>query len=126
MKFKIEVRHHGTSEVWWETFDKEEVTDEATAKAWAIKTIARFNDTLRPKELPREFAGGVLLLGAGTRKHDWSKMNLYTIEDHRGHYDNVECKNCGARARRYGLDRIKRQKGYTARKWDNCPGQIKK
>lgn len=121
MKFQIEVRDT-KSGPWWETFDEEECNDEASIKAWAEATIARYNDTLRPGERPRTFIGGIKILGDGTRKHRWTKTAIVTQADHRGTFDKVKCTACGAVARRYGLDRIKMQKPFTAKRWKNCPG----
>lgn len=122
MKFQIEVLEKGARASWWETYDKEEVVDEATARAYAKKMIDYFNSTLRSGEKRRSFVGGIKLIDEGTREHKWTKSNVVTLADHRGAFDNVTCKTCGARARRYGLWNLKMQRGYTAKKWKTCPG----
>ena len=124
MKFQIEVRDERGGP-WWETFDEEECKDEASIKAWVERTIARYNDTLRPHESPRTFVGGIKIVGDGTRQHKWTKLNVFTQDDKaRGAYDKLRCTQCGAIARRYGVDHIKMQKGYTAKKWRSCPGVV--
>lgn len=122
MKFQIEIAEQGVSERRWESFDEEECHDEASIKEWAEATVKRFNDSLRPGERPREFCGGIKIIGEGARLHRWTKRNLTTQGDWRGVFDNVQCTVCGARARRYGIDTIKMQKSYTAKKWKTCPG----
>lgn len=39
-------------------------------------------------------------------RHDWDKKNLVTLRDRKGHYDEVVCKNCGIRGRRYNFDTV--------------------
>lgn len=125
MKFRIESGHQGDTDAWWEDYDKEEVVDEATAKAWAQATIQSFNDTLRPKEKPRRFTGRVEFLGAGTKEHRWVKLNWTTKADHRGNFDMMRCERCGAEGRRYSLGQfgVKRGAPWKAKKWIKCPGQ---
>ena len=125
MKFSIEVGTKGGTDAWWEDFDKEEVTDEATARAWAEKTIQRFNDTIqRQNEKPRRFVGGVKLLGGGTKEHRWVKLNLGTKSDHRGIFDMMRCERCKAEGRRYSFGQfgVKRGAPWKAKKWAKCPG----
>jgi hypothetical protein len=37
-------------------------------------------------------------------KHDWEKKNFEPIHSKGRHYDRLECRNCGAKARRFGKD----------------------
>ena len=123
MKFRIEVKNK-TGDPWWETYDKEEVVDEASGRAWAINLIEWFNSTLRNGEEKRYFTGSVEVLGKGTKKHRWRKKNIVTQADHHGAFDVMECERCGARARRYGLTSYKMQRGFTTKQYETCPGEI--
>lgn len=121
MKFQIEVT--SARGEWWETYDEASVTTDADAVAFGTRTVAYFNDTLRPHEDPRTFTGKVRILGPGKGgSHDWEKRNLMTLSDHRGLFDNVQCRSCGVTARRYGLGHIKRSAQYRAKKYDFCAG----
>lgn len=127
MKFRIEVQEKRRSTLLpanWETYDKEEVVDEATARLFAEQTLEYFNSTLRTGELPRVFTGRVELLGEGTKQHRWRKLNSVTQMDHHGMFDRMECERCGAKARRYGLMSLKRTKPYDGKKYEHCPGKV--
>lgn len=122
MNFKIQVESAGAT--WWETYDEPDCPDEAAIRAWAAAACERFNATLRGNETPRSFTGCIEIIGEGKGQgHSWTKMNLVSLQDHRGVFDNVRCTVCDARARRYGMDSIKMQKGFTAKKWKRCPGE---
>lgn len=126
MKFQIQVGTKGSTDSWWESYDKEEVTDEATAQSWATETIQMFNDSIRnPKERPRRFIGGVRILGEGSKEHRWVKQNWGTKSDHRGSFDMMKCERCGCEGRRYALGQfgVKRGATWKAKKWKNCPGK---
>lgn len=124
MKFEIEVGIKAGADVWWEGFDKEEVTDEASAKKWAEATIQSFNESLRPTEKARRFVGGVRLLAEGSKEHRWVKLNWGTKSDHRGSFDMMRCERCGCEGRRYGMGQrgVKRGAAWKAKKWVKCPG----
>lgn len=127
MKFRIEVQEKRRSTLLpanWETYDKEEVVDEVTAREFAEKTLAYFNATLHRGELPRVFTGQVELLGEGTKMHRWRKLNIITQSDQHGNFDLLKCERCGAKARRYGLAHIKRTKPYDGKKYATCPGEV--
>jgi len=126
MKFQIEVGTQGAADAWWETFDKEEVTDEDSARKWAEATISAFNNTIQNhKEKPRRFIGGVRILGEGLKEHRWGKLNWGTKSDHRGSFDMMRCERCGCEGRRYALGQlgVKRGAAWKAKKWKNCPGE---
>ena len=125
MRFQIEVGMKDTKDVWWEDYDKEDVVDEATARAWAENTVQQFNDTITDKREPlRCFTGGVKILGKGSKEHRWTRLNWTTMSDHRGVFDMMRCERCGAEGRRYGLGErgIKRGAAWKAKKWKSCPG----
>lgn len=122
MKFQIEVGVKVGADVWWESFDKEEVTNEATARKWGEKTIQAFNASLRRGEVARRFVGGVRLISEGVKEHKWVKLNWGTKSDHRGSFDMMRCERCGCEGRRYGLGEggVKRGATWKAKKWKHC------
>lgn len=128
MKFEMLISHAGnTSEhAWVETDDRDDLENEAAILAWATRIVASFNATLKPYEKPRTLHS-VRIVGDSVprpKPHHFLKVNLVTLSDHRGAFDNVACEHCGCKARRYGLARIVRQKGFTAKKWDSCLGKL--
>lgn len=55
MKFKIRVKNE--KDDWWEEYEKN--CDDP--ELWALEIVERFNETLRPRELPRELLEVVIL-----------------------------------------------------------------
>ncbi len=53
--------------------------------------------------------------------HAWEKKNLITISSRHGGYDEMICKNCGIRGRRYRLDIVYVSESYSLSKAFNCP-----
>jgi len=94
--------------------------------AWdyAEAIVRRFNNTLKPGELPSKVvdlyedldgADDVYVL------HCWRKVNLFTLADHSGMYDKYRCERCGITGKRFGLsDVVRRDKKYAAKKYENC------
>jgi hypothetical protein len=102
---------------WEEEYDKLV----ADPRKWAEETVARFNATLYPKELPRRLVD-VILVG-DSEQHDWHKINLVTVSDHLGRlYDILRCKRCGVTAKRFGLEDIRRDRQFKAKKYAKCKG----
>lgn len=124
MKFIMIVGHADNADSSWREEDnRPELETEEQVRAWANEVIARFNATLRPYEKARALRGIEFDAGSAVAPHRWVKKSLVTQTDsQRGMFDLVECVHCGCVARRYGLSRIKRQKPYTAMKWNSCPG----
>jgi len=108
VKFRIRCRYaDGTGEPWWENYEKPGVTSLKEAEEWAEATIDSFNSTLRPHERARKLLAVELLPDDTDVKrfvsHNWEKTNLITKASRGMSFDEMECKNCGATGRRYGL-----------------------
>ena len=105
MKFRMIVKYKDSdAPPWNEDQDRPEIMSMEDAQAWSKAIIERFNDTLRPHENPRELVGVEDLHDAESEKHVWRKTNLVTIMgEHFGHWDTMECENCGITGKRHGL-----------------------
>jgi hypothetical protein len=128
MKFKIQVRQ-GEMNLWWEEFSYNEVTDHATAEAFAKNMIADFNETERLRYGARAHLRELLaveFIGEGPLQHEWEKANLVTIMSRSGSYDLMRCRVCGCTARRYGVGEapFRRMGKSAAKKYDHCPGIV--
>lgn len=91
-------------------------------EAWAKGIIAFWNDTLQPGEHPRELVSVAVteVNDSAKREHVWHKTNLVTVE-HRGQYfDIMTCDACGVTGRRYGVSFIKRDRKFSAKKYEFC------
>ena len=126
MKFKVQVKNDQLPP-WWEEFSYNEVTDQATAEAFAKKMIEDYNETERARYGARAHLREVLaveFVGAGPLRHEWEKANLVTIMSRSGSYDVMRCRVCGCTARRYGLGEapFRREGKWSAAKCQNCPG----
>jgi len=107
---------------WWEPYEKAEVTDQASAEAWAKRTIDNFNATLRAGEIARKLLM-VKLGGDAPLEHQWIKWSAITKIDPRGgSYDEMRCERCGCRGKRYGLGElgVKRDSIFRSPKWEHC------
>lgn len=126
MKFTLKVAYlDGSGAPWTEPYNRPEIGSEEAAKSWAERTIKNFNDTLRPGEKARKFLGVFFDQEDNKEKavHLWSKTNLVTIiRGHRSH-DTLKCLNCGVTAKRFGLDSIKIDSQFRAKKYQSCPGK---
>lgn len=127
MKFKINVANDRTEGElaggWWEPYDIPEVTDLSQAKAWAIKTIQAFNDTLRPHERPRRLLGVEEIIDDQpvSRLHEWRKQNSMTIVDRAGMHDVYRCDVCGITGKRFGLnEHVTRDRAFKAAAYEFC------
>jgi len=54
-------------------------------------------------------------------QHDWDKKNLMTIMGRKGGYDEVVCKNCGIKGRRYNLANVSVSETYSKKRAFTCP-----
>jgi len=122
-RFRIKVQT-GHS-VWWEEYCKNEVTDAATAKTWALEKLRFFNETEQAKYgdkvIPRSLVE-VAFLGDGRLEHEWEKRNSFTRGgDGHGYRDQYQCKRCGCQALRYGIgESITRTGKWRAKKYEYC------
>ena len=105
-----------------EEYDKPGIAD---PNVWARDTIARFNATLRPKELPRRLIE--VRIGGVSELHQWEKHSVATIMDHLGTYDTMRCRHCGITGKRFGLSgAIRRDSKFRAKKYAKCDGEGKR
>ena len=92
---------------WLETYDYPRLNfksaeDKEKAKELVREAVRKWNRTLRPHEKPRKLLA-TKVVGPST-DHDWEKSNLVTISKRGGaSYDTARCKNCGAKAKRFGI-----------------------
>lgn len=115
MKFRVHVRNVHSGRDWWEEYD-EAVTDPL---AWAMATVARFNETLRPNEAPRELLG-VETIDTSTHHH-WQKQSLTMQVDRDNRmFDVYQCTECGITGKRYGLNRVTRDPEFKAEVYAYC------
>jgi hypothetical protein len=106
MKFTIRVRERDTKREWDEPYEKDEVTDEESAREWAEETIESFNNTLRPYEKPRDLIRVTVEEGteSNLKDHDWEKTNMTTVRSGRLlSYDAYRCRRCRITAKRSGF-----------------------
>lgn len=95
MKFIITVKNQDSQ--WEETYDKN-VED---PHQWAKDTVARFNDTLRPHELPRELVS-VNVVSKVNDHHRWEKRTNGQSVLFRGRIaDLMYCADCGITGKRF-------------------------
>jgi hypothetical protein len=126
-RFRIKVKNSHSE--WWEEYCKNEVTDAASAKTWADKTLRAFNDGEQriygDKGKPRTLIA-VDFLGDGPLDHEWEKQNSFTLggDGHR-YRDQYRCKRCGCQALRYGIsEAIIRTGKWRAKKYEHCIGKV--
>ncbi len=123
MKFQLCVGYADTENpTWIEMFDDHSVKTQEEAEAFCRKTVAWFNDTLRPGEKARRYVS-VNLIGE-SEVHDWRKSNLVTVANHRGTHDVMKCEACGITGKRFGIGGgVTRDSKYRAKKYAKCvPG----
>lgn len=89
----------GSDRKWKESIS-DLVTDDMTNLRHCQFIIKRFNNTLRPKEHPREVISVRPTDKKINRQHKWEKISLVT---EKGMYDRYRCSHCGATGIRYGL-----------------------
>jgi len=95
IEIKAEIKNkHGS---WEETFTVSSIN---TALKEIKETVKNFNNTLREKEVPREFVK--LINKDPTLLHDWERINLVVLEDKGGMYNRFKCNNCGLVIKKYG------------------------
>ena len=116
MKFRMHCKNQRSD--WWEYFDKE-CCDPIV---WATDCISRFNDTLRPGELPRELVEVDILDSANVPEHKWEKLTAGMSIMFRGScVDLMRCSRCGVTGKRYGLgSSVKRDSVFRAKKYEKC------
>jgi len=109
----------GNNKTWKEEYELE-VSD---PEQWAKNTIKRYNDTLRPQELPRRFIS-IEVLSDCPMEHDWDKNITGMSINFRGAtVDIMQCRGCGITGKRYGWgNRVTRDSKYRAKKYQACPG----
>jgi hypothetical protein len=56
-----------------------------------------------------------------TSHHDWEKKNLVTISKNGKMYDEMVCKNCGMKGKRYGFEFVEVSNIYKERNVHLCP-----
>jgi len=56
-----------------------------------------------------------------TSQHDWEKKNLVTIGKRGRMYDEVVCKNCGMKGRRYDFESVEISENYKSKNVYLCP-----
>lgn len=115
-QIRIVVRHKGNIHSW---IDTTKCPDDILPEIYAKQIIDNFNNTLRPKESPRELVGVIDSLDLPP-EHDWGKQNLVTIMDRKELYDIYKCKICGIAGKRFGLGSITRDKKFQSEKFRFC------
>jgi len=127
MKFKIEtcqlVQGNETTP-WEEDYDKPEVKSLEEAIKCGRQMIDYFNSGLRPKENPRKFISA-RIVHEKSDAHQWEKHHPVTLLEGHLSYDLMRCKNCGIKARRYGLGQSEPviEKKFQ-KKFKVCPNEI--
>ncbi|GEM_PF-3057935 len=121
MLFKIVCRNVGEEETWEEEYDKN-VED---PKEWAEKTVAWFNETLRPGEKPRELVD-VVVINTKNDNHKWEKRTDGMSVWFRGNaVDLMYCKRCGITGKRYGISpRVRIDSKYRNKAFRKCDTAI--
>lgn len=56
-----------------------------------------------------------------TSGHVWEKQNLVTLNSRGKMYDQMVCKNCGMKGRRYGFTTVEVSENYTFENVHRCP-----
>lgn len=59
--------------------------------------------------------------GIKTSGHVWEKQNLVTINSRGKMYDQMVCKNCGMKGRRYGFTTVEVSENYKFENVHRCP-----
>lgn len=54
-------------------------------------------------------------------RHDWEKKNLVTINRKGRMFDEMVCRNCGMKGRRYGFESVEVSEAYNPKNVDLCP-----
>ena len=88
--------------------------------------ITWFNRTITdPKREKRQAVVSVTVSDDGApvinkRQHDFHKTNAITISDRTGVYDRMECTRCGVTGKRFGLEHVKIDAKFRAKKFQVC------
>jgi len=93
------IKQSNTGRIWVEEYS-DLVVDDMTELRHCQFLIKRFNETLRPRESPREVVNVRPIIKNLNRNHKWQKVSLVT---EKGGYDVYRCAICGATGKRYGL-----------------------
>lgn len=122
MKFILIVRDKGQDREWKEPYDEPGLNSLAEIKDWAIKTVDRFNETLRPHEKPRELVNIEIPENSESDEHKWYKFRPMTQADSGSLYDLMKCEKCGIMGKRYGLGEggVTRESPFTSHKFASC------
>lgn len=56
-----------------------------------------------------------------TSGHIWEKQNLVTINSRGKMYDQMTCKNCGMKGKRYGFTSVEVSENYKFENVHRCP-----
>ena len=119
MEFKIHVKDFRAD--WWESYNKSEVVDQASAEDVGRRMVQYYNDTLKPGERKRTFLESQLTTNSGVHEsHEWEKTNLYTVMERGRNFDTAECKKCGVTAKRYGLGEPRLDSQFRAQAFRYC------
>lgn len=124
MKFKLKCKNIGDPDEksWWEEYDK----PTSDPHQWAKEIVQYFNDTLRPKEKPRELLEVIVDSEENDNHHKWNKLTSeMTVYDNREktYFDGYKCSVCGLYARKYGLNgdiQLYPPSKFKATYWQNC------
>lgn len=96
MKFIILIKEPKTGRMWWEDYNNS-IED---PRDWSIKTLAHFNNTLRPHEKKRDFKRIIIQDTTHHYEHYFTKTSLVTES---GGFDKMKCNHCGITGKRYGI-----------------------
>lgn len=100
MKQKIEFQCEGYGNYWEPAVTNEGETPEQCAE----RIVQHFNNTLRPHEEARTVTAVRVASDAKVAvKHDWFKLNNFTIMKPRPH-DKYQCARCHAMGKRFTLE----------------------
>lgn len=122
IKYVAKIRPAGSSGTPWdEHFEHPESVD---FDEWIKATVAKFNDTLRPGEEPRELLSWKI--EGDDTKHNWVKRTDGMSVMFRGSYvDLMTCADCGVTGKRYGLsDVVKIDSKYRAKRFQECGPRV--
>lgn len=102
-------------------------TPDDKLEEWARGVIAFYNNTLNPRERPRKLIRIDVDRTDEAIKgtHVWSKTNAVTVVERGRTFDRMKCEVCSVTGKRFGLDRIKRDAVFKAKKYEHCTQPVK-